>query len=240
MSTLVLIRHGQARAFEASPDQLSEAGWEQARLLGRYWVKHGVKFDSAFRGSLRRQRESYQAVAEVHREAGAEFPEASELPGLNEYQVQDLLTAIAPRLAASDASFVPLWEAWQQGRDTPRRNQFFQRMFEAVMKRWVDGTLEAENLEPWSAFRGRVLGAIEAIVSSQERGKRVAAFTSGGPIGVGVQAATKAPEMTALEVNWRVRNSSLTTLLFSGARLSLDAFNELPHLAERPELVTFR
>ena len=240
MSTLVLIRHGQARAFDSSPDQLSETGWEQARLLGKYWVEHGVKFDSAFHGSLRRQRESYQAVADVHREAGIEFPTATELPGLNEYHVQDLLTAIAPRLAATDASFAPLWEAWQRGRETPHRNQFFQPMFEAVMKRWVDGSLEAENLEPWSVFRGRVLGAIEAIMSSQGRGKRVAVFTSGGPVGVGVQAATKAPEMTALEVNWRVRNSSLTTLLFSGARLSLDAFNELSHLSERPELVTFR
>lgn len=76
MSTLVLIRHGQARAFEASPDQLSETGWEQARLLGKYWVKHGVKFDSAFHGSLRRQRETFHAVAEVHREAGIEFPAA--------------------------------------------------------------------------------------------------------------------------------------------------------------------
>ncbi len=240
MSTLVLVRHGQARAFEATPDQLSDIGWEQARELGRYWVKHRVRFDAVFHGSLRRQCESYQAVAEVHCEAGVEFPVATQLPGLNEYQVQDLLTAIAPRLAETDESFAPLWEAWRKGRDTPERNRYFQAMFEAVMKCWVGGTLDAENLEPWSAFRRRVCDAFEVIFSSQSGGKQVAAFTSGGPIGVAVQTATKAPEMTALEVNWRVRNSSLTSLLFSSGRLNLDSFNELHHLADRPELVTFR
>ena len=46
--------------------------------------------------------------------------------------------------------------------------------------------------------------------------------------------------MAALQLNWRVRNSSLTTFLFSGQRLSVDGFNELPHLANKPSEVTFR
>ena len=55
-------------------------------------------------------------------------------------------------------------------------------------------------------------------------------FTSGGVIGVAVQIALGTPDPSGLEINWRVRNSSLTEFLFSGERLSLDSFNTLPHL----------
>jgi hypothetical protein len=67
----------------------------------------------------------------------------------------------------------------------------------------------------------------------------VAAFTSGGFIGVSVQLALSAPDRSGLEVNWRVRNCSLTGFLFSGGRLSLDTFNAIPHLDD-PALRTFR
>lgn len=240
MSTLVLVRHGQAQAFQAEPDRLSEIGWEQARALGRYWAKRGVAFDAVFHGSLRRQRESCRAAAEAYRAAGLDFPPPTELAGLDEYRVQDMLTVLAPRLAEADDAFAPLWQAWRKGRETPQRNKYFQRMFEAVLKRWAAGDLSAEGIEPWNAFRGRVLGTLEVIFSSQGGGRRVAAFSSGGPIGIAVQTALQAPASAALELNWRIRNASLTTLLFSGPRLILDGFNALPHLAERPDLVTFR
>jgi broad specificity phosphatase PhoE len=69
--------------------------------------------------------------------------------------------------------------------------------------------------------------------------RNVVLFTSGGPISVLVQAAIGAPERSFLEVNWRVKNCSLTEFTFSRERLSLDSFNALPHL-ERAELRTFR
>lgn len=46
----------------------------------------------------------------------------------------------------------------------------------------------------------------------------VIAFTSGGPLGVIVQSALAASVATALELSWRVRNASVATLLFHGAR----------------------
>jgi len=65
-------------------------------------------------------------------------------------------------------------------------------------------------------------------------------FTSGGPIGVCVQLALQAPKETAMRLNWRVKNGSLTEFAFSGAhRLSLDSFNETPHL-DAAALQSFR
>ncbi len=38
MSSLFLVRHGQASFLERNYDKLSAKGEEQARILGRYWA----------------------------------------------------------------------------------------------------------------------------------------------------------------------------------------------------------
>jgi broad specificity phosphatase PhoE len=63
-------------------------------------------------------------------------------------------------------------------------------------------------------------------------------FTSGGPIGVLVQTALGAPDRSFADVNWRVRNCSITEFVFSADRLSLDSFNNVGHF--EPALRTFR
>lgn len=240
MSTLTLVRHGQARAFSDSPDRLSPTGWEQARTLGRYWIEAGTRFDAAYHGTLRRQQESCEAVANEFRKASVPFPEPEIRPGLNEYATQDLLTRIAPRVAGRDPEFAPLWHDWQTNPDSAGRNRRFQLMFEAIATRWVSGRLGEPSLEPWDEFRARALSALLLIRKANIGGRRAVAFTSGGPIGVAVQTCLQSPPTAALELNWRVRNTSLTTFLFSGTRISLDGFNELPHLSRKPDLVTFR
>lgn len=240
MGRLVLVRHGQACAFTDDPDRLSETGWEQCRILGRYWKSRGIRFDLAFHGTLRRQRESYEAAAQGYGGRGANFPVATELPGLDEYEAQDVIAEIAPRLAAMDPSFAPLWQAWLDGRNTPDRNRPFQRMFEAVMERWVEGKMREPGLVPWQQFRERVETTLAELRATPGPGLRLVAFTSGGPIGVALQSCLGAPARAALDINWRVRNSSLTSFLFRGPRFSVDAFNETPHLVSSPDLVTFR
>ena len=58
MSTLTVVRHGQARPFDSNPDRLSALGEEQARTLGDYWKRLGVTFDEVWSGSLERQRQT--------------------------------------------------------------------------------------------------------------------------------------------------------------------------------------
>ncbi len=240
MSTLALVRHGQAQAFTDDPDRLSDLGWKQARTLGQYWVDRGRSFSAAFHGTLRRQRETYEAVSEAYREAGADFPVATVLPGLDEYQAQDLVTSLAPEIAANDEAFAPLWDGWRTVEDERDRNRRFQLMFEALVIRWIEGKLEAAGLEPWSSFKGRVNDALRRIRATPGRGLQIVSFTSGGPIGVAVQGCLRAPDRSAVEINWRVRNSSVTSFLYSRGRFSLDGFNETPHLAIKPDLISYR
>ena len=214
MSTLVLVRHGQA----AASGSLTPLGEQQARRLAGYWQQRGVRFDQAYCGTLERQRQTA---------AIAGWPGAVQMPELNEYDASGFVGKLAVRLAAESAEFARLVQAWE----LERSNRNFQRLFEVVVRRWVDGTLADPEVEPWRAFHDRVSRALRHL-TEEGPSRQVAVFTSGGVIGVIVQAVLAAPQTAAIELNWRVRNGSLTGLLFSGGRISLDYFNATPHLEE--------
>jgi len=213
MSTLTVVRHGQARPFDSNPDQLSALGEEQARILGAYWKRLDVTFDEVWSGSLQRQRQTAELAM------GRE-PEISE--DWNEYDANGILHNFAPPYELED------------GAD---RNRKFQKVFEPAMLAWLAAE-EHPRVETWATFRERVLRALRRIQDGPSN-RNVVLFTSGGPISVLVQAAIAAQERCFLEVNWRVKNCSLTEFTFSRERISLDSFNCLPHL-ERAELRTFR
>jgi broad specificity phosphatase PhoE len=105
------------------------------------------------------------------------------------------------------------------------------------MDRWRDGAIEAEGVETFAAFHARVQGALGRILS-RGGNRRVAVFTSGGPIGVCVQEVLAAPAASALRLNFRVKNGSFTEMVFSEGRVSLDRFNGVEHFDA--ELRTFR
>jgi broad specificity phosphatase PhoE len=234
MGTLILVRHGQA-----GPGGLSAAGETQARKLAAFWIARGVCFDEVYAGTLERQVRTQELVASSFREAGLAWPEARSTPALNEYDAEGILTVLAPQLAARDDAFRELAAEMERAAEGTERNRRFQRMFEPLMRGWQDGALAAPDVESWRDFHERVSRALAQITNGGRPGRRVAAFTSGGPIGVALQRALDAPERTALELNWRIRNCSLTEVVFSKNRLSLDLFNAVPHL-DAPALWTYR
>jgi broad specificity phosphatase PhoE len=239
MGYLVLIRHGQPRSFEKDSDRLSPLGEEQARALAGYWIRQGMNFDEVYSGALVRQRRTAEIVEECFIQSGLEWPQLQTTPELNEYDSIGIINNLIPTLAQRDAAFRALAEAFERNRDAPDRNRHFQRMFEAVTSVWLGGEFEVEGVESWRSFQSRVRAAIKRITSAEGGGRRVAVFTSGGVIGLAVQNILNAPERTALEINWRVRNCSLTEFIFSRDRISLDSFNTIPHLDD-PEMRTYR
>ena len=238
MSTLTLVRHGQATPFEKDTDRLSPIGEAQSRKLAEHWLRYGVQFDEAYRGSLVRHQRTAEIVAECYREAGAAFPELRVMPEFNEYDANGILTILLPAFAERSAEFKKRVDEFEANKTTSDRNRFFQKMFEALMNIWQEGHLELPNVESWQTFRSRVEQGLREIVKGGSQ-RRVAVFTSGGPIGVAVQLALRAPEQSALELNWRVRNASITEFLFSRNKLSLDCFNAIPHLDDA-QLRTYR
>ncbi|BDC49563.1 phosphoglycerate mutase [Bryobacterales bacterium F-183] len=222
MSTITLIRHGQAHAFEQDSDRLTDLGWQQARSLSA-----NPPYDIAFRGSLRRHRETAEAAG---------YPNAIEDPGWNEYDATGIIALLAQLTYANPQD--PRWLAYQQ---SPKDNRTFQRMFEPVMEAWLSGTVHHPVVEPFVSFQSRVSSAFQTAKSCGAT--RIAVFTSGGPIGLCVQQTLNAPNKTFLDLNWRVRNTSLTEFTFSTAnpdRCSLDVFNTVPHLEGQASLLTWR
>jgi len=230
MGYLVLVRHGQARTFEAHSDRLSVTGEEQARALGRFWAGRGAAFDEVWSGALERQRRTAEIAGESYAQHGGRWPELRVDEALNEYDSAGMLGRLAPALAARDERFRALAESFERMRESPERNRHFQKMFEHLVAAWVAGSPAVEGVEPWARFGARVRAALRGILQAKVRGQRVAVFTSGGVIGLAVQTALAAPERVALELNWRVRNASLTEFTFGGGRIALDSFNALPHL----------
>lgn len=218
MSSLTLIRHGQATALQGD-GPLTDVGKAQARKLAEFWLENGAGFDEVYSGTLKRQVQTEQVVAASFRAAGKPWPEAARDPAWNEYEASGI----------GKAPTVPF------GHEEYRR---FQLMFEEAMRQWLDGSTAANGAEPFAAFRDRVGGAIRRLMAGPS-GRRVAVFTSGGPIGFTVNFAMRGPDHSFLELNWRIRNCSLTEFVFSQDRLTLDSFNHVAHLNEAA-LRTFR
>lgn len=231
MAVLTLIRHGQATPFEKITDRLSPLGELQARKLGEHWVSRGGAFDAVYCGSLVRQRRTAEIVGACYREAGLPWPEPQVDERLNEYDGAGVLKRLGPQLSGSDPAFRALVEAHRDNAGGADRNRHFQRMFEAVVAGWMSGELRSPDVEPWQAFRGRVKSAVDAITAGGG-GRRIAVFTSGGPIGATVQQALQAPAEAGIALSWRIRNCSVTEILFSKGRMTLDCFNVITHLQD--------
>ncbi|REK17901.1 MAG: histidine phosphatase family protein [Planctomycetota bacterium] len=239
MSTLALVRHGQASFFSDNYDQLSPLGEQQARLLGEYWVRRGVHVDEVFTGPRVRQIETAALAGEAFARAGLPWPEPQFLPELDEHQVDRLIKVAMPQIAAEYPEVGRL-HADYHAADGPRdKHRTFQLMFEEVVKLWVDAKVSAPEIETWSEFRERVRSGLKKIVAGQGRGRRVAAFSSVGAITVCLQAALDCGDLKALDLGWRVRNCTVTDFVFSGGRLTLEGFNAYPHL-EDPAMWTYR
>jgi broad specificity phosphatase PhoE len=182
-----------------------------------WWLKHGVRFDEVYSGTLARQVRTEEIVAETFRNAGHAWPEAQRDAAWNEYDASGVLASDDARLADLKAAA-----------DTPRG---FHKLLETAMGLWMDGEIAGEHIEPWPAFRERVSGALARMMAGPSN-RRVAVFTSGGVIGFAVHRAMQSPERMFLDVNWRVRNGSLSEFLFDRERLTMDAFNRIGHLED--------
>jgi broad specificity phosphatase PhoE len=239
MSSLILVRHGQASFFAANYDELSEVGREQSRLLGEYWTRRGLALDPVYTGPRTRQRQTAELVGAGHIQAGRHWCTPVEDPELDEYDIGGLVHRLAPELARQDRAFAELLAQYQQCTDNTSRARSFQRAFEVLTRHWMAAADSLAGIETWPMFRARVERCVRRIQAETERGRRVALFTSGGFIGTVVQLATAAPDRMALEFSWRIRNCSVSELVFTRDRLTLEGFNAVPHL-ESPELWTYR
>ncbi len=231
MSTIYLIRHGQASFGTDNYDQLSDTGREQARQLGAYFAELDERIDRIYSGSLQRQTETAQIIAA----ALGDTPPIAIEPAFDEYDSDAILQTFARSLTPEQ-----LAQAGWPGLHTDRRK--FQLFLERAARAWVEARIEAEEMTPWRGFHGRIAAALETIMRNEGRSKTLIISTSGGVIGVIVAHVLGLSNHAGIELNWAVHNASITRLIYNADKVSLSMFNGLPHLdrAELRPLITYR
>lgn len=239
MSNLFVVRHGQASFFAENYDQLSPIGQEQARLLGEYWAQRKVSFDQVFTGPCIRHTETARIVGQAYRDRGLPWPEPVVLAGLDEYEAEAVLKQALPELVTKHPHIRELHAAMDRATDRAEKLKTFQRVYEVVIDMWAHGELDLPRVESWSAFCRRMHDALSDIAQAGGSGRQVAAFSSGGPVGVCMQRALGISHRHTLQLAWMVRNGAFSEFLFSGERFTLSRFNVFPHL-DAAELLTYR
>jgi len=244
MSHIILVRHGQASFLERDYDKLCANGETQSRLLGEYWARRGVVLCGAYSGPRVRQLETSRIVAEAYRRAGFDFPETKVMNEFDEYQAEAVLRECLPQLQenaeikALRRAYESISEATGSARSDDRRKTF-QRMFEAVIRKWVAGEVTADGIESWHEFCLRVERGLAQVVRDTPPAASAVVFTSAGPIGAAMRRALHLSAEDALQLTWVSRNASFSSFLASGERFTLSAFNAHPHL-EGDGLLTYR
>lgn len=230
MGTIYLVRHGQAAFGTDHYDRLTDLGFAQARLLGGYFARRQIQFDAVFTGTLRRQTETAQGIFQGHLELGA-APLQETFPGLDEYKPEAIMMALTGNSPA------PALEAAR--RDPLVVREHFRVLREALLA-WAEDRTRPEGMPVWQAFQDC---AVAALVEARQRfpDGNVLIVSSGGPIAAIVAATLNAPPAAAVELNLRIRNSSVTEFAATPRRHSLVSFNGVPHLDTQPDpaLITY-
>lgn len=221
MSSLLLVRHGQASFGSTDYDRLSSLGEEQVTHLREHFARLGQRVDAIYSGSLRRQKSTAEIISDF---AGCG---PVTLPAFDEYDAQGLIERHA---ALTGAPLTAL-----QGAGATLDQRRFQRRLEDVGLAWVNGELDHPQLESWRDFAGRVAAGLEDVMSREGRSRDIVISTSAGVIGAAVAHVLGLDARGALRLSWVVFNASVTRIRYDGERCSLESFNAVSHLETQPQ-----
>jgi len=239
MGLLYLVRHAQASFLAEDYDKLSALGESQAAHLGEYWASREMRFDRVCVGPCVRHKETANLVRQAYAKSNINFPDPQMLPEFDEYQGENVLRRSLPALLETDQNIRNLQAAFQAASDRPAQRSTFQKLFEAVIGKWVRGEISPADVEPWRDFCARVNSGLTTFLASGSSGERVAVFSSGGPIAVAMQRALDLSSEKTLQVSWMSRNTSWSEFLYSADRFTLSSFNVYAHLDD-PAMLTHR
>jgi broad specificity phosphatase PhoE len=222
MGTLYLVRHGQASFGAADYDQLSPLGAQQCQALGAYFAERGITFEAVLRGSLRRHVQSLAALSEGYAKP---MPSAAEWPGLNEYDSEALIRTVhsGPLLAPT----------------TPAIYRAHFRLLREALTRWMAGETQPGGMPSYQQWASGIAAVLDHVRSAHEGD--VLLVSSGGPISTAVGQVLGTSAETTVELNLRIKNSSISEFAFTPKRHMLVTYNHVPHLddAVRREWVTY-
>jgi len=215
LSSLLLLRHGQASFGADDYDCLSPLGHQQAAATGAWLAAQGAGFDAVWQGPKRRHADTAAGVLR----ALAAVPAAALEPALDEFAEGQQVIAAAER---------HFQVALHGNAAVPRREQL--EHYDALIAAWARGEALLPGGPTAPAFCATVAAWLQRCAAQPGRGQRVLAVTSAGTIGAAVCTVLGLPAAELPRFTRVLRNASLTELAFSKGRLGLVSFNSAAHL----------
>ncbi|AXQ22328.1 histidine phosphatase family protein [Acinetobacter wuhouensis] len=231
MTTIYLVRHGQASFGAESYDKLSPNGELQAKILGQYFDKILKEEPYVVAGSMQRHQQTANfALAEC-------FPEAKIVTdsAWNEFNHQQVFAQYDPRFNEPH-----LLKQEVAKESSPRA--YLAKIFEGAIERWTGGEFHHEYDEAWPDFKNRVETALQNLCDelAKTKPRYAVVFTSGGVISVVAGKLLELSPNKTFALNWAIANTSLTTLRLVGNEPQLLSLNEHHFIkAEDPQLLTW-
>ena len=180
------------------------------RDRGEYLAGKGLQFEAVITGTLRRHAQTWAGIAQ-----GAELTHTPlEWPGLNEYDSEAVIKAIHPGPLAKP--------------DTPEMYRHHFRLLRDGLTQWMNGVVSPQGMPSYDDFVRGITGALDHVRKTHTG--NVLLVSSGGPISTAVGHILGTTPETTIELNLRIRNSSLTELAYTPKRHMLVTYNTLPHL----------
>lgn len=218
MGSLYLVRHGQASLGADDYDVLSALGQRQALRLGEHFHRKGLVFDAAYTGTLRRQRHTFDGICQG---LGMRMTATADA-GLDEYNSHALIEAVHPQ---------PLEKP-----TTPDSVRSHFRLLKPGLAHWMAGATQPRGMPSYSDFVKGVTAVLDLIRQADHA--NVLLVSSGGPISSAVSHVLGTSPEATVELNLRIRNTSVTEFAFTPKRHMLVTFNTLPHL-DAPEYASW-
>lgn len=203
MPLICLVRHGQASFGAKDYDALSDLGRTQAWAVGRELARRGLRDPHLVSGTLTRQRDTAQLLAEA---AGFEAPLRHD-PRWNEYDHLSLLN----RYVATD-----------QGTHS------VQGLLDRALLAWMADRM-ATGDQSWAAFTDGATGALHELSAALDRGRDAVVVTSGVVLAALCGNLLRLPPEAVVAFNRVTVNASVTTLVVGASGTSLLTFNDHAH-----------
>jgi broad specificity phosphatase PhoE len=216
MTSIYLIRHGQASFGKAEYDCLSELGEQQATHLGASFKNRLPGFDKVARGSMQRHQQTADGCSSA---MGQKHIEPQLDAGWNEYDHQDILAQFDSQLATAQGV-----KSYVSQQHNPHK--VLEHVIGQAFNRWISSQHNDDYVESWPAYQARIQKALANLISGIDGEKHVAIFSSGGPIALLSQAMLGVPAENLMTLNWTLVNCGITKLIDTRKGVILSSLNE--------------
>jgi broad specificity phosphatase PhoE len=236
MSEIFMIRHGQASFGQDNYDQLSPVGVRQAKIVARHLSKFKKSFDAVYCGTMERQIRTAQELIECYIALKFSVPELVQSTAFDEYDSSAVWESLIPQIIEENPSLSKDLEQIYIDKKS------FQQLFQKVMHRWISGEFDTPGSPKWADFKKRVWQGLQDIMDHHGSKKRLAVFTSGGPISAAIQRAMGISDQKTMEISWQIMNGSITRFKYNERGIALAGFNDIAHfeLEQDEQLLTYR